>query len=173
MRDWHTFVKVSQEHLSDITNSIDKDLPTRIQSFLSQVTSDYFADTCFGILDSDIINCQMVKRDIIWGLAKIPLPPGFNKIIHPTAIKAKPPRTYRPGPGGGEENKDNTKREYDTHAVYLPKGKNSHFYREFIQKHGMLPRDVQNPTFNDSHEECAKYIFMGECVGGGKCMQAN
>ena len=91
----------NEERLAETTNIIDKDLPPRIQSFVSQVTSDYCAYTRFGILDPAILNFQMVKRDIMWGLAKLPLPPSVNNIIHPTATKANPPRADRLGPGGG------------------------------------------------------------------------
>ena len=101
VRDWHTFLKDNEERLADITNSIDKYLPPHIQSFVSQVISEYCAHTRFGIPDSAILNCQMVKRDIMWGLAKFPLPPSVKNIIHPTATKANPPRADRLGPGGG------------------------------------------------------------------------
>ena len=94
-------MKVNKERLSEITNSIGKDLPPLIQSFVSQVTSDYCEDTRFGMPDSAILNCQMVKRDIMWGLAKLPLPPSVNNIIHPTATKEMPPISDRPVPGGG------------------------------------------------------------------------
>ena len=72
MRDCHTFVKVNEECLAKITNIIDKELPTKIQSFVSQVTSEYCADTHFGMPDSAILNCQKVKRDIMWDLANPP-----------------------------------------------------------------------------------------------------
>ena len=149
-------MKVNKERLAHITNSIYKDLRPHIKSFVSQVTSDYYVDTHFGMPDSVILNCQMVKRDIMWGLAKLPLPPSVNNIIHPTATKAKPPRSDIPGPGGGGEKKDNTKCEYDTHAVSQLKGKNRPFFRKVIQKHGIFPQDVKNPKFDNSHEECAK-----------------
>ena len=110
VRDWHTFVKVNEERLVDITNSIDKDLPPLIKSFVSQVTSDYCADTRFVMLESAILNYQMVKRDIIWGLAKLPIPSSVKNIIHPTATKSKPPRADIPVPGGCRENKDITNR---------------------------------------------------------------
>ena len=103
-----------------------------------------------------ILNYQMVKRYIIWGLSNIPLLPRFNKRIHPTATKAKPLRLNRPGSGGGRENKNNTKCEYETHTVSQIKGKNRRFLREVIQKHGILPNDVKNPKFYDLHKECAK-----------------
>ena len=71
----------------------------------------------FGMPDSAILNCQMVNRDIMWGLSKLPLPPSVNKIIYPTTIKSKPPRSDRPEPSWGGEKKYNTKCEYDTHVV--------------------------------------------------------
>ena len=98
----------------------------------------------------------MVKRDIMWGLAKLPLPPSVNNIIHPTATKAKPPRADIPRSSGCGEKKDNTKREYDTHAVSQLKVKKRRFFCEVIQKHGIFPKGVKNPKFDDSHEECAK-----------------
>ena len=110
----------------------------------------------------------MVKRDIMWGLAKLLLPPSVNRITHPNATKAKPPRSDRYGPGRDGENKYNTKREYDTHAVSQLKIKNRRFFREVIQKHGIFPKDVRNPKFDGSHKECSKNIFTGNCVGGGK-----
>ena len=88
---------------------------------------------------------EMVNRDTMWGLSKIPLQPSVNKIIHQTAKIYKPPRSDRPGPGGGGENKDDTNRKYDTHAVYQLKGKNRCFFCEVIQKHGISPKDVKNP----------------------------
>ena len=94
----------------------------------------------------------MVKRYIMWGLAKLPLPPNVKNIIHPTATKEKPPRSYRPGPSGCGENKDNTKLEYDTHSVSQLKGKKKRFFCEVIQKHGRSPKDVKNPKFDDLHE---------------------
>ena len=50
---------------------------------------------------------------------------------------------------------------------------NRRFFCEVIQKHGIFPKDFKNLKFDDSHEEYKKYIFTGECVGGGKCMQSN
>ena len=99
MIDWHTFVKVNEEHISDITNIIYEYLPPRIQAFVYQVTSDYCADTLFGIPDQDILDCQMVKRDIVWGLVKLPFPPSANNSIHQNATKSKPPKADRLGPG--------------------------------------------------------------------------
>ena len=94
-------MKSNKERLADTTNIIDKDLPPRIQSFVSHVTSDYCTDTRFGIPDPDILNFQMVKRDIMWGLSKLPLPPSVKKTVHPTATKSKPPRADIHGNGGG------------------------------------------------------------------------
>ena len=120
-------MKVNKEHLAETTKIIEKYLPPQIQSFVSQETSDYCADTRFGMPYSAILNCQMAKRDIMWSLSKLPLPTSVNNITQPTTTKAKTPISDRPGPGGGGEKKDKTKREYDTHAVSQLTGKNMNF----------------------------------------------
>ena len=99
-RGWqYGFAVEKEDCIANITR-MDMDLPTKIQSFVAQIVSNYCIYSCFGIPSDTMLNFSMVTREIEWNTHNLPLPTAIREHLHPTPTKT--PNGRPKAKNGGE-----------------------------------------------------------------------
>ena len=128
--------------------------------------NDYLKDGRFHIPDDSLLDTDDVKRAIKRRVFDYKLPPKVHRILHSPHTKGDTRSARREGGGPGRDGK--TKPPSHTDADL----KKSHkFFRFVIQKNGIHKNGIPKVMFDDTTEECAKYVFTGSCKND-KCPRA-
>ena len=172
LRGWYKFVVDEEEFIAEITRTVDRDLPPKIQCLIASTVNDYLTEGRFFVPSDAILDTDDIKRTIKRRYCPYELLPAIRDILHPSLPNPKtnnprnPPTTNNPrNPPTTTDPKPEIKfsKHKDRELI-----SSQQFFRKVIQKNGLFLVGVPNPMLDDDSEECAKYLFTGAC-GNPKC----
>ena len=165
--DWKDFSDQHEDRIADISSNFDKDICTKIQFHVGQVTNDYLEEGRLRMPDQALLLTANIQTSILQNAISLQLPPFIMSFLYPKKSSGKQHEgSNSDDKNGGDKKGKLVKNEAQDRQLKC----NNDFYKHVINK-GVKSDSITNPKMDSGEEECLRFHYKGIC--NKKCYRAS